>query len=231
MAEKHFFDLRRVGACASLGVGALLGGCAGPSQGDAQLDVPQVVAHAPLFQKSTRALQHWNVLAGDVATHLAQSLSDWPKGSYPMQLTLEPGASGFERGLHELLLTQLVEHGLAVSTAPQELRLRVYTQVVQHHANAPLVGAAPQELAHGVRVWRGVDGGSSAARVMPGDDAPMRSEILVITSLERAGEVLVRTSDMYSIAQADVPLYQNRGAHTAGADAGSGALRQWQVVP
>jgi len=230
MADKHL-----IFACgAALAVAAaLLGGCAQVRTDDAAADVPQVVPHAPLLQQSTRALQHWNVLAGDVAAHVAARLRDWPAGEYPMQIVAEPGASGFERGLRELLATQLVERGVAVSTEPQELRLRVLTQLVQHHAGAPLQGVAAQQLEHGVRVWRGVAQSWEAA----GEGLPMRTEVLVITSLERAGQVLVRTSDMYSVPQADAPLYQNRtpataaAAGTAPGAAQQGALRQWKVVP
>lgn len=184
----------------------------------APADVPQVGWHTPSAQKTSRALHHWNVLAADVAAHVAGRLRDWPPGKHPLYVEAAPQASGFDHGLRELLVTQLVERGVAVAAAPSDVRLRVATRLVQHHADAPLVSHG-EWLADGVRVYRDTDG----ARV---DEGPLRTEVLVITSLESEGRVLVRTSDMYTIAQDDAALYlPPRPAP------GTGPLKTWRVTP
>lgn len=201
-----------------LALGALAGlaaGCAPvpPAQQDVPLDAP----HTPTAQLGARAVHHWNVLAADVAAHVADRLREWPAGQHPIHVEMAPQATGFQRGFRELLVTHLVERGMAVSTEPTGLRLRALTQLVQHHA-----GAAPtegvQRLTEDVQVRRNatLDAASSGA--------PMRTEVLVVTSLENEGRVLVRTSDVYTIAQMDAPLY----LHPAAAPA---PLKTWRVVP
>lgn len=196
-------------------IAALALAAAGCTATTAPPDVPLDAPHAPSLQKSTRAVHHWDVLAGDVAAHVAGRLRDWPQGRHPLYVAAAPQGSGFDAGFRELLVTQLVERGVAVDTQPTAVRLQVLTQLVQHHAWAPLEGG--QALADGVRVRRGVDG------LAPSDPGgPMRTEILVVTSLESEGHVLVRTSDVYSVAQADAPLYQARTPAPG---------KVWQVVP
>ena len=102
-----------------------------------------------------------------------------------------------------------------VTTEPAALRLRASTQLVQHHAGA--ASAAPlQRLAEGVYVQRNATYADASV--------PMRTEVLVVTSLESEGRVLVRTSDVYTIAQPDAPLYQRPAA-------APGPLTTWRVVP
>ena len=179
-------------------------------------DVPLDVAHAPSMQKSARAVHHWDVLAADVAAHVADRLREWPQGRHLVHVAAPPHASGFDKGFRELLVTQLVERGIAVGTEPAGVRLQVITQLVQHHADAPPTGGLP--LAEGVWVQRGAAGAGPAVE----QGHPMRTEILVVTSLESEGRMLVRTSDVYSIAQADAPLYQARMPAPA---------KTWRVVP
>lgn len=201
----------RIPAAAALAL--LAAGCA-----SVPADVPQEALHAPSAQKTSRALHHWNVLAADVAAHVAGRLSDWPPDRHPLHVEVAPQASGFDQGFRELLVTQLVERGVAVAAAPSDVRLHVATRLVQHHADAPLVSHG-EWLADGVRVHRG------AGEAHDGD-GPLRSEVLVVTSLESEGRILVRTSDMYTIAQDDAPLYLPPRPAPATAP-----LKTWRVTP
>ena len=147
--------------------------------------------------------------------HVADRLRAWPAGQHPIHVEMAPQASDFQRGFRELLVTHLVERGIAVTTEPAALRLRASTQLVQHHAGA--ASAAPlQRLAEGVYVQRNATYADASV--------PMRTEVLVVTSLESEGRVLVRTSDVYTIAQPDAPLYQRPAA-------APGHLTTWRVVP
>ncbi len=209
---------------AGLLLSSLLAGCA------SRLDVPAPAAYAPSSQPTTRAAHHWDVMAADIAAHLAERLRDWPPGEHPIYIVPSPDPSGFGRGLRQLLATHLVERGLAVSTDPTPLELRVITQLVQHHAGAPLTSRGAW-LADGIQVERGSSGYGPAAQApaAPAGGA-LRTEILVTTSLEREQRLLVRTSDVYSIAQDDVLLYQTPVPEPATA-APASSLRTWKVVP
>lgn len=207
---------RVLAACA---LALLAAGCA-PLPA-AQQDVPLDVAHAPSTQKTARAVHHWDVLAADVAAHVAVRLREWPEGQHPIHVAVAPHESGFNRGFRELLVTRLVELGIAVSTEPTAVNLQVKTQLVQHHAGAAPTGGGLR-LAEGVQVRRDAAGVEPAATWE--QVHPMRTEVLVVTSLEHEGRALVRTSDMYSIAQADAPLYLPRPPAPV-------TVRTWQVVP
>ncbi|RYF26831.1 MAG: hypothetical protein EOO33_06370 [Comamonadaceae bacterium] len=187
-------------ACASL---ALVAGCSFTS------DLPEGQAHPVSTQKTSRAVHHWDVMADDVATHVADRLREWPAGEHPIHVVVGPDESGFNTGFRQLLVTRLVERGLALSTEPTAVLLKVDTQLVQHHA-----GAAPtssgMRLADNVQVVRSPMGYVPAAAPMWVSTGPMRTEILVTTSLERDQRYLVRTSSVYSIPQDDAALYQAR---------------------
>ena len=87
-------------------------------------------AHAPTEQQAVNAVRQWDVLAADVAAHVADRLRAWPAGQHPIHVEMAPQASDFQRGFRELLVTHLVERGIAVTTEPVALRLRASTQLV-----------------------------------------------------------------------------------------------------
>ena len=66
---------------AALLLSSALAGCA------ARLDVPAPAAYAPSSQLTSRAAHHWDVMAADIATHLAERLRDWPPGEHPVSYT------------------------------------------------------------------------------------------------------------------------------------------------
>lgn len=193
-------------------------GCVAPPQ-----DVPASAVHALSTQKTARAAHHWDVLASDVAAQVADRLREWPAGEHPIHVALSPDDSGFGRGFKQLVTTRLVERGLAVTTDAGALRLQVATQLVQHHAGAAPTSSGPW-LADGVRADLG-------PAVLAPDIAAgaLRTEVLVTTSLEREQRILVRTSDVVSIAQDDAALYQARVIQPAAAPAP--VMRTWRVVP
>ncbi|MVT36940.1 hypothetical protein GO497_04635 [Acidovorax citrulli] len=223
-----------------------LAGCAAPP------DLPQPVVHAPSTQKTARAVHHWDVLAADVAARTAVKLREWPAGAHPIYVVPAaadgPDVPGFVAGFRTLLITHLVERGLALSTQPSGVRLAVDVQLVQHVA-PPGEGGRPVLLGDGVRVARdaSMENGDyllaaqpvavpAAARSTPQGLArvPARTEILVTTSLESEGRYLARTSDVYFIDQADAAVYLPPASRAAGYPAAAGsapaAVRTWQVV-
>jgi len=206
-------------AAASLAAFGALTGCVAPPQ-----DLPVPVAHTPSTQKTAAATQHWEALAADVAAQVADRLREWPAGEHPMQVVLAEGDSGFGRGFTQLVVTRLVERGVAVTTEKGPLQLQIFTQLVQHHAGAAPVSQGPW-VADGVRPDR-------VPAVWPTPDlagGPLRTEVLVTTSLEREQRILARTSGVVSIAQDDAALYQSRAPLPAPAPAP--VMRTWRVVP
>lgn len=217
LARPHF-PVAAVAAAALLATVGL-SGCAAPPQ-----DLPVPAAHAPSTQKTVAAAQHWDMLAADVAAQVADRLREWPAGEHPIDVVLVEGDSGFGRGFTQLVVTRLVERGVAVTTDKAPLQLRVFTQLVQHHAGAAPVSQGPW-VADGVRPDR-------VPAAWPTPDVAggaLRTEVLVTTSLEREQRILVRTSGVVSIAQDDAALYQSRAPLPAPAPAP--ALRTWRVVP
>jgi hypothetical protein len=107
-----------------LGLALLGAGCAG-------LDVPSADNHLPSGQKTLRAVHHWDVLAQDMATRIAEKTRDWPAGEHPIYVTSKADTR-FNQGFRKLLITRLVEQGVTVSTESTAVHLVFEAQVVQH---------------------------------------------------------------------------------------------------
>ncbi|GKT20482.1 hypothetical protein [Acidovorax sp. SUPP3334] len=209
--------LRWLAPAGVLAAAALLGGCAAP-------DLPQSEAHAPSTQKTARAVQHWDVLARDVAERTAVKLRDWPPGEYPLYIVPAQG-DGFDAGFRSLLMTRLVDRGITLSVQPTGVRMAVSTQVVQHQGGG--VGAPPRvRLSEGVAVVRDASGAYVPAPDVLLASGPARTEILVTTSIQSDERVLARTSDVYSIDQGDLALYLPRMPAVVATP-----VKTWQVVP
>ncbi|RYF20317.1 MAG: hypothetical protein EOO33_18515 [Comamonadaceae bacterium] len=209
---------KSLAACAAL---AWVAGCSSAT------DVPERQAHAVSTQKTSRAVHHWDVMAEDVASHVADRLRDWPAGEHPVHVVVGPDDSGFNTGFKQLLATRLVERGFAVSLQPTDILLKVDTQLVQHHAGAALTSSG-MRLADNVQVVRSPVGFVAAAAPVWVPTGPMRTEILVTASLERDQRYLVRSSSVYSIPQDDAGLYLPRVPAPMPAPT---PIKTWRVTP
>ncbi|MFY3385270.1 hypothetical protein [Paracidovorax sp. MALMAid1276] len=108
-----------------LGLALLGAGCAAP-------DVPQDSRHAPSTQKTMRAVHHWDVLAQDMASRIADKTRDWPAGQHPIYVASKADTR-FNHGFRKLLMARLADLGVTVSTEPATaVHLVVEAQVVQH---------------------------------------------------------------------------------------------------
>lgn len=224
--------------------GALLGGCS-------TLDVPRADNYEASSQKKARSVQHWDVLADDVAKRIADKIRSYPMALPPVYLVQAPAGS-FNQGFRELLLTRLVNHGAIVTRQPGPLVVRFETQLVEHgsqvgNANpTPLVG-----LGGGVSVARdlftyahsttsyvgsvlGLAALGDATRIaLDGRAAggPTRTEVLITTSLEREDTFLARTADVYYIERDDSSLYVPKPpAAPVAAVPATPPTRNWKVV-
>ncbi|MGP1629370.1 MAG: hypothetical protein ACTS5V_05470 [Giesbergeria sp.] len=215
------------------------------------LDVPRADNYPATGQKKARAVHHWDVLAGDVATRVAQKISDWPQGENPIYVTVADSSS-FNQGFLKLLRVQLLDRGLALSTVPTAVELEVQTQLVQHEASVPRSLPIPlggTMLGAGVGVWRDWKEHYSDRVLLPGMSTligvgaglavdmaqlytqgaaaggPTRTEVLITTTLKSHDRYLAGSADLYYIERADAALYQPELPPPAPMP-----LTTWQVV-
>lgn len=198
----------------------------------AQTPVP--VSHVTSDQKVMQSADHWAVLAADVADQLDRKIEEAGFGGRAVYLTTAE-ATVFNEGFHELLLTQLVNRGLAVvRSLPEDALTVTYdTQVVYHrekrktrlHPGA--LTATASLLATGVWVVRDafVYGSSYAQKVTVGatgvaaaaiTDLVMgayppkvpHSEVIITTSVLDGDVYFMRKTDIYYVNDDDQWHYQ-----------------------
>jgi hypothetical protein len=222
--------------------------------GCSSLDVPRADNYPVSNQKKARAVHHWDVLADDVAARIADKIRDWPAGEYPIHVSIGTDGS-FHQGFRKLLMTRLLDRGVALSTQPGAVQLVVETQVVQHPAptfNLNRAALPVTRLALGVTVARDLihapPGAASVAGSLgamalladatsyftdgPAAGGPTRTEVLITTSLENADRYLARTADVYYVEDADAALYQPKDppASAPAQPAAPVPLKSWRVV-
>lgn len=206
---------------------ALLAGCG-------TLDKPRADNYPATGQKKARAVHHWDVLASDVATRVAEKIATWPKEEYPIHVTVADGSS-FNQGFLKLLRVHLLDRGVVLSTGPANVELEVQTQVVQHEAGVqsnPPIPLPLTMLGTGVGVWRDWKVHYSDRNLLPGvatalgvgaglaldlmqmhtqgaaAGGPTRTEVLVTTTLKTRDRYLAGSADLYYIEREDAVLYQ-----------------------
>ena len=185
-------------------------------------------------------VHQWGVLAGVVAGGVAEKITSWTEGEYPIHVTVADN-SGFNRGFLKLLKVHLLNRGVSVSAVPTAVELEVQTQLVQHESGLPRSFPVPMAgtiLGTGVGVWRDWAVHYSDRTLLPGvatalgvgagvaldmaqlytqgaaAGGPTRTEVLITTSLESGDRYLARTADVYYIEPEDSTLYRARAAET-----------------
>ena len=245
---KHHRSLDRVpfwaAATAAVATVLLLGGCS-------SLDVPRADNYPVSDQKKARAVHHWDVLADDVASRVADKISAWPAGEYPIHVAPSAGDTSFNNGFRKLLITRLLDKGVTLSTQPTAVTMTFETQLVQHEARVNSMGPLPwTRLALGVGVARDwyvyhQSAGSMLAGVTalglvtdltqyaisgPAAGGPTRTEVLITTSLEGGDRYLARTADVYYIEQEDSVLYKTKAPEMPPPPPPPTPVKTWRVV-
>lgn len=206
----------------SLALALLAAGCSH------SVDVPLADNYAPTLQKKARAVHHWDVLADDVASRIAEKLRDWPPGEHPIYI-VPPSDARFEQGFRRLLTARLLDRGVALSVHPTPVQLSLEAMLVQHESAAGNQAAMPfTRLALGLAVARdwylyaqtsasaigaGVATGAllditQASLNGPAGGGPTRTEVLITTTLQTEGRLLASTADVYYIEREDATLYR-----------------------
>lgn len=166
-------------AVAVAGMAVTLTGCGTPP-------VPLTKNFAKSSQYKVRAAGHWDAMSRDVAERTRDNLtrSGFNAGT-PVYVTLAPNASAFDTGFRDLLITRLIDSGVKVQSTPsQQLEVTYNAQVVKTpgHAN---VGAYTEEP----------------------DASGSNTEVILTTTVTNNGLFVSRESDVYYLANADVPLF------------------------
>ncbi len=179
-------------------------------------------------QQEMESASHWNVLANDVANRINNELMRQKKISASVHVRHscgKPNACGpgetfpFDEGFNDLLTTQLVHFGVNTVTAPENASLLVdyKVQVVYHPGDwqawswpKPGVHTA---LAAGIVVLRDAPweivaaaGALDAFRANYRDNG--QYEVIISTSIVDNKRYVMRSSDIYSIKNADFWQYR-----------------------
>ncbi|MFO1370876.1 MAG: hypothetical protein U1F42_00170 [Candidatus Competibacteraceae bacterium] len=184
--------------------------------------VPVATTYPVTFQNKMQAAQHWDILAGDVAGRLRESLIGPAEQKRPVTLYVHQPKydSTFGAAFHNLLITRLLENGFSMSENPAAgLPVTYNIQVVTHKDRGfirPMPGLFTA-LTSTVLVLRDVaDHHETAATVLGAvaldvgsgfvTDTP-NSEVIVTTSVMNGDRYLTRISDIYYISDNNVDQY------------------------
>ncbi|HQR04013.1 MAG: hypothetical protein JSR19_09705 [Proteobacteria bacterium] len=189
--------------------------------------VPNAEPFPDATLRKAKSAEHWNIIAGDVATQTA-GLRDRPEiQGKPLYVLPSPDNSDFSRGFQTMLTSKLVNSGLPVATKPAgAVSVKYEAQVVRHLAGQgdyqPGTVAA---LAGGILVARqiAVSGASptgkavGAAAVVAGADllgayaklhSATNTEVIITTSLIDNDRFLMRKTDVYYVEDAEGVMFE-----------------------
>lgn len=158
---------------------AVLAGAVAALTGCATRSVPQAENFPPSSQQKVRAAGHWELISEEVA---AQTLSTLDKAGIPANTQLYVGLpanpSAFDVSFRDMLITKLTQIGAHVQQSPgQTLDVSYATQVVRHTTN------------------------------YNEHDRPTNTEMVLTTTVTRAGQYVARKTDVYYLDNADARLF------------------------
>lgn len=194
--------------------------------------MPQAERYAVSTQKKPMAVQHWGVIAADVATQTKLVLD---KNNFLNQraLYVAPGNSVFEQSFSHYMISNLVARGIPVANSPQgAVEVKYEVQVVQHKAGfnpadqSYVPGTATAGVAglwilrdavlHASRdAWIAGTVGIAAAydvyKLLEKDNhltSPTNTELVITTSIADNGRYQMHKTDAYYIEQAEAALFE-----------------------
>lgn len=194
--------------------------------------VPVPTGYSLTTQKKMQAVQHWELLAGDVARRIENSLEarSIPMGSYSIYVA-PPGSTPFEKSFYDLVLTKMVQKGLNVSRSEsQSMVLSFDLEMVRHSERMVRTQQGVyRSLAPGMYVKRQPPGQASPGTIAPqerqvgGAMVNVESgaytpelpsvEVMVTTSLTMNDNYIMRDSSIYYINDADWDHYKQHSIY------------------
>lgn len=177
--------------------------------------------------RKAKSAEHWNVIAGDVASQTAGLRNRPELQGKPLYVSPSGDNSDFSRGFQSMLISKLVNGGMNVATRPEgALQVTYEAQVVRHLAGQgdyqPGTVAA---LAGGILVAReiAIGNASSTAKavgvtaVIAGADllvahaklhSATNTEVIITTSLIDNNKYLMRKTDVYFVEDIEGGMFE-----------------------
>lgn len=180
-------------------------------------------------QHKVRSAGHWELVSRDV---VAQTRATLEKAGYaattPMHVVAPAQSSAFDLGFRDFLITEFVQGGASVQQNPGAvLEVSYNTQLVRHNSDRPhFIPGQFTMLAGGIMAAYGLRhehldtkllatlGLTSALDYVNSINSggPTNTELILTTTVSRAGQYVARKTDVYYIENADTPLFL-RPAH------------------
>ena len=201
------------------------------SAGDVNLDA----------QKKMQSMQHWSVLAEEVASRIERLLENRVvERRFPIYVA-PSGLTSFEKNFYELLLTKLVKKNLPVTGQTQDAMVLSFEIGVVRHASSALEAdnSVLSSLAPGVYVKKTEQADKNKSQKDLNDKFRVpavvinserykqsfpRTEIMITSSLRLKEQYIMRDSSIYYINEKEVALYEQRTIHQPS------NLKNYQIV-
>ena len=195
--------------------------------------IPGPTTHPFTQQRKMQAVEHWGVLAGDVASRLNRELVVYDYLDTPVFVKQTCGddatpcqpnqTSTFNEAFRDLLITNLVNYGIQTRSTPDDRALTVNykVQVVYHRGTRirsyfpgtfTMLSAAILVLREAPEEMIALAGGGLLDLVNSAYTDYGHYEVLITTSIVNAGRYVFRTSDIYYINDDDFWQYQENMA-------------------
>ncbi|WP_291322135.1 hypothetical protein [Desulfonatronospira sp.] len=189
--------------------------------------VPVPTGYSLTTQKKMQAMQHWEVLAEDVACRIEDSLEmrAIAKGRYSIYVA-PPGSTPFEKAFYNLLLTKMVHKGMRVSRSEGGAMVLSFDLELVRHSRRVIrtQRGVYKSLAPGMFVRRQEPGKASPSTIRPQEylvagaqvnveagaytpEVPSM-EVMVTTSLTLNDNYIMRDSSIYYINDTDWDHYK-----------------------
>jgi len=197
--------------------------------------IPEPINHDYSQQKKMQAVEHWDLLARDVASRLNHELVIYDYLTTPVYVKETCGdeatpckqnqTSSFNEAFRDLLITQLVQYGIQTRSEPTADALAInYKVQIVHHRAKRIRSAYPGSftaLTAAVLVLRNAPSEmialATSGAIDLANSAYSRNghyEILITTSIVNVNKYVFRTSDIYYINDEDFWQYQENPPQT-----------------
>jgi len=195
--------------------------------------IPAPTTHEFHQQRKMQAVDHWNILASDVASRLNRELVVYDYLDTPVFVKQTCGddatpcqaneTSTFNEAFRDLLITNLVNYGIQTRSAVDDrsLTINYKVQVVYHRGTRlrslfpgsfTMLSAAVLVLREAPEELIALAGGGLLDLANSAYARGGHYEILITTSIVNAGRYVFRTSDIYYINDDDFWQYQENMA-------------------
>lgn len=214
--------LKAIGMAAAASAALVLTGCA-------NAPIPVAENFKYTSQLKVRSAGHWELVSQDVVGQTLASLQKIGAAGAPLYIGLPPNPSSFEYAFRDFLITQFVQNGTPVMQAPGEtLDVTYQAQVVRHNSERPhFIPGIITMLASGVAVGYGLRHEHIDMQILAGlglaagldyansinSGGPTNTEMILTTTVARAGQFVARKTDVYYLENADTPLFMRNAAY------------------